>query len=125
MTANESKLIVRNLSKTFNDLKVLDDIAVDVAQGEFVSIVGPSGCGKTTFLRIVAGLEAATSGEARLDGRAVHGPGTARGFVFQNDSLLPWRAVFASAIIGRDGAGQAGRAERQRTMELLKLVWLE
>jgi ABC-type taurine transport system ATPase subunit len=61
----------------------------------------------------------------RLDGRAVHAPGTDRGFVFQNDSLLPWRTVFANAIIGREVAGQVGPAERQRTMQLLKLVGLE
>ena len=52
-------------------------------------------------------------------------PGGDRGFVFQSDSLLPWRTVFANAIIGREVAGQVGPAERQRTMELLKLVGLE
>ena len=55
----------------------------------------------------------------------MHRPGGDRGFVFQNDSLLPWRTVFANAIIGREVAGQVGAAERQRTMELLKLVGLE
>jgi NitT/TauT family transport system ATP-binding protein len=98
---------------------------LDVERGEFISVVGPSGCGKTTFLRIIAGLEPASSGEVLLDGRAVHAPGGDRGFVFQSDSLLPWRTVFANAIIGREVAGQVGPAERQRTMELLKLVGLE
>ena len=55
----------------------------------------------------------------------LHGPGGDRGFVFQSDSLLPWRTVFANAIIGREVAGQVGPAERRRTMELLKLVGLE
>ena len=62
-----------------------------IARGEFISLVGPSGCGKTTFLRIVAGLEAASAGDVLLDGRAVREPGGDRGFVFQNDNLLPWR----------------------------------
>src|SRR5262249_1722715 len=71
------------------------------------------------------GLEPATSGEVALEGRAVRGPGGDRGFVFQSDNLLPWRTVFANAIIGREVAGRVGPAERQRTMELLKLVGLE
>ena len=119
------KLRISHLGKRFNELHALLDINLDVERGEFISVVGPSGCGKTTFLRIIAGLEPASSGEVLLDGRAVHGPGGDRGFVFQSDSLLPWRTVFANAIIGREVAGQVGAAERQRTMELLKLVGLE
>ena len=119
------KLQIRNLGKAFGELQALQAIDLTVARGEFISVVGPSGCGKTTFLRIVAGLEPATSGEVLLDGRALRGPGGDRGFVFQNDSLLPWRTVFANAIIGREIAGRVGQAERQRTMQLLKLVGLE
>src|SRR5262249_58229007 len=94
-------------------------------RGECVAGVGRSRCGKTPFRRIVAGLEPASSGEAALDGRAVRGAGGDRGFVFQSDNLLPWRTVFANAIIGREVAGRVGPAERRRTMELLKLVGLE
>jgi NitT/TauT family transport system ATP-binding protein len=119
------KLAVSRLSKSFDDLEALRGINLDVERGEFISLVGPSGCGKTTFLRIVAGLEHASAGEVRLDGRIVREPGTDRGFVFQNDSLLPWRTVFANAIIGREVAGAIGADDRKRTMELLKLVGLE
>jgi NitT/TauT family transport system ATP-binding protein len=119
------KLAVSHLSKSFGDLEALRGIDLTVARGEFIAVVGPSGCGKTTFLRIVAGLEHATSGDVRLDGRVVREPGTDRGFVFQNDSLLPWRTVFANAIIGREVAGSIGPADRKRTLELLKLVGLE
>jgi len=119
------KLQVSRLGKTFGELRALQDINLAVERGEFIAVVGPSGCGKTTFLRIVAGLEPASSGEVTLDGRAVRGPGGDRGFVFQSDNLLPWRTVFANAIIGREVAGRVGPAERQRTMELLKLVGLE
>ena len=119
------KLQISHLGKTFGELQALQDINLAVERGEFIAVVGPSGCGKTTFLRIVAGLEPATSGEVALDGRAVRGPGGDRGFVFQSDNLLPWRTVFANAIIGREVAGRVGPAERQRTMELLKLVGLE
>ena len=119
------KLQVSHLGKTFGDLRALQDINLAVERGEFIALVGPSGCGKTTFLRIVAGLEPASSGEVTLDGRVVRSPGGDRGFVFQSDNLLPWRTVFANAIIGREVAGHVGPAERQRTMELLKLVGLE
>ena len=119
------KLQVSHLGKTFGELRALQDINLAVERGEFIALVGPSGCGKTTFLRIVAGLEPASSGEVTLDGRAVRSPGADRGFVFQSDNLLPWRTVFANAIIGREVAGRVGPAERQRTMEFLKLVGLE
>jgi NitT/TauT family transport system ATP-binding protein len=119
------KLAVRNLSKWFGELEALRDINLEVERGGFASVVGPSGCGKTTFLRIVAGLEPATGGEVLLDGRRLSGPGSDRGFVFQTDSLLPWRTVLSNALIGPEVAGNVGAAERQRTVALLKLVGLE
>jgi NitT/TauT family transport system ATP-binding protein len=119
-----AKLSVAAISKSFGALEALRAIQMEVAAGEFISIVGPSGCGKTTFLRIVAGLEAASGGEVAIDGRAVRGPGGDRGFVFQTDSLLPWRSVLANAVIGPEIAGRVGDPERRRTLDLLKLVGL-
>jgi len=120
-----AKLAISRLAKTFGDLEALRGIDVTVERGEFISVVGPSGCGKTTFLRIIAGLEEASSGQVMLDGHAVRKPGGDRGFVFQNDNLLPWRTVLANAMIGREVAGQTGPAQRQHAMKLLKLVGLE
>jgi NitT/TauT family transport system ATP-binding protein len=119
------KVEISGLSKWFGDLEALRGIDMAVEQGEFISVVGPSGCGKTTFLRMVAGLEPATSGTILLDGQPLRGPGGNRGFVFQNDSLLPWRTVLANALIGPEVAGQVGDKERRRTLDLLKLVGLE
>jgi NitT/TauT family transport system ATP-binding protein len=118
------KLEIAGLSKWFGDLEVLREIAVGVDTGEFIGLVGPSGCGKTTFLRIVAGLEPATSGSILLDGRPLRGPGRNRGFVFQHDSLLPWRTVLANALIGPELAGAVGDRERRRTLDLIRLVGL-
>jgi NitT/TauT family transport system ATP-binding protein len=118
------KVEISGLNKWFGELEALRQIDVAVEQGEFISVVGPSGCGKTTFLRIVAGLEPATSGTILIDGQPLLGPGNNRGFVFQNDSLLPWRTVLANALIGPEVAGKVGDRERQRTLDLLKLVGL-
>lgn len=118
------KLAVRSLDKRFGELEALRQIGFELAAGTFVSIVGPSGCGKTTFLRIVAGLERATSGEVRIDDRLVTRPGSDRGFVFQQDSLLPWRTVLANTMIGPELAGTHGKRERDRALQLLKLVGL-
>src|SRR4029078_8063059 len=78
--ASTSRLVISNLSKRFGDLEALRSINVEVARGAFISLGGPPGCGKRTFLRIVAGLEPATSGEVLLDGRVVRRPGGDRGF---------------------------------------------
>ena len=72
---------------------VLDGIDLEVARGEFVSLIGHSGCGKSTVLNIVAGLLRATSGGVIVDGREVNSPGPDRAVVFQNHSLLPWLTV--------------------------------
>src|SRR5215217_291275 len=118
------KVEISGLSKWFGELEALRQIDVAVEQGEFIAVVGPSGCGKTTFLRMVAGLEPATSGTILIDGQPLRGPGNNRGFVFQNDSLLPWRTVLSNALIGPEVAGPVGKPERQRTLDLLKLVGL-
>jgi NitT/TauT family transport system ATP-binding protein len=118
------KLTSRSLTKRFGDLEVLRDISVTVDDGEFVALVGPSGCGKTTFLRIASGLEPADSGTISVDGAVVTGPGRDRGFVFQSDSLLPWRSVLNNTIVGLELAGRIGAADLERTRKLLALVGL-
>ena len=118
------KLEVARLSKKFRDLEVLKDISVEIGRGEFISVVGPSGCGKTTFLRIVGGLESADAGEVRLDGRRIVEPGPDRGFVFQQDNLLPWRRVLANVEIGPEIGGWNNAEQRRKTQDLLRLVGL-
>ncbi len=124
MTGGIPKLSVAGLCKNFATLEVLSQIGIEIADGEFISIVGPSGCGKTTFLRIVAGLEEANAGEVRIDGNLVKQPGIDRGFVFQSDNLLPWRTVLNNALIGPEVAGTNSPQAKSRTLDLLKLVGL-
>ena len=118
------KLRVEGLTKRFNSLEVLRNISVDIHKGEFISIVGPSGCGKTTFLRIIGGLERGSAGQASLDGRLIDGPGNDRGFVFQQDNLLPWRDILSNIEIGPEIGGYRNNEQRKRTLKLLKLVGL-
>jgi NitT/TauT family transport system ATP-binding protein len=112
--------------RTQQTLRVLDGIDLQVEEGELVSIVGPSGCGKTTFLNAVDGLVRVTSGEIRLDGRVVDRPGPDRAFVFQHDSLFPWRTVLQNVSYGLELQRRLGRAEiRERAQRLTELVGLQ
>ncbi len=130
--ARPAKLDVQALAlvhyneRTGQALRVLDRIDLQVGDGELVSIVGPSGCGKTTFLNAVDGLLRVTSGEIRLDGRVVDRPGPDRAFVFQHDSLFPWRTVLQNVGYGLELQGRLGRPEiRERAQRLIELVGLK
>ena len=123
------KLQVEALSKYFfsregEPRKVLDSVSVDIADNEFVCIVGASGCGKTTFIRAIGGLIPAEEGSVRIDGHPVHGPGADRGFVFQNDSLFPWRTVRDNVVFGLEVRGVNRRESHPLADQLLKLVGL-
>jgi len=105
MATRNAKLTVENLSKTFTTssgvaLPVLENINVEIHSGEFVCIVGTSGCGKTTFIRILDGLTQPTVGRITSDKGILNQPGPDRGFVFQQDSLLPWRTVLDNVLFG-------------------------
>ncbi|MBX5492412.1 MAG: ABC transporter ATP-binding protein [Chloroflexi bacterium] len=124
-----AKLETRGLSKTFEKatggtVEALRDITVSIEEGEFIAIVGASGCGKTTFLRILDGLIEQTSGEIYLDGKPVTRPGPDRGFVFQSDSLFPWRTVLDNVVFGLELQGRPKKEARERAMEFIKLVGL-
>ena len=99
----------------------LEDVNLDVAQGEFVSIIGHSGCGKSTLLNIVAGLVQPTLGSVSVNGRQVTQPGLDRAVVFQSHSLLPWLSVAENVRIGIDGA-HPGWSRKQRHDEAMRFV---
>ncbi len=82
-------ICVNNVTKKFDKVEALDEVKLDIATGEFVTIVGPSGCGKSTLLRIIAGLIEASGGSTLKEGRGA--------FVFQDSALLPWRTVQKNA----------------------------
>jgi NitT/TauT family transport system ATP-binding protein len=106
-------------------LRVLEAVDLAVAPGEFVTLVGPSGCGKTTLLRVIDGLIAPSAGTVLINEQPVRGPGPDRGFVFQYDSLLPWRTVRDNVLVGREIQRRLGPADREEARRYLRLVGLE
>jgi NitT/TauT family transport system ATP-binding protein len=123
------KLETRAVSKTFvkatgGEVEALRDISLQIDEGEFVAIVGASGCGKTTFLRILDGLIDKSNGDIVLDGAEVTRPGPDRGFVFQSDSLFPWRTVIDNVVFGLEVQGRPRKASIDRAMGYIKLVGL-
>src|SRR5882672_8242644 len=89
----ERMLHVEDLYKWYGDKLVLENIDLAVSAGTFCSVVGPSGCGKSTLFRILVGQERATAGTARFDHKAIEGPGSERGIVYQRYSLYPHLTV--------------------------------
>ena len=102
---------------------VLEDISLEVADGEFVCLLGPSGCGKSTLLSAMAGFLSPTSGEIKIDGEVVHGPDPRRIFVFQERGVFPWLTVEGNIAFGLFHLPAAER--RQRVAHYVKMVGLE
>ena len=123
-------LTIRNLKKTYFDLyagahhTAVEDVSLEVAQGEFVSLVGPSGCGKTTILNIVAGFIPPSDGEILIDDRPIKGPGADRGVVFQSFALFPWKTVLANVGFGLKMRGMPKEERDRIAREYLDLVGL-
>jgi NitT/TauT family transport system ATP-binding protein len=106
MSTNPPILDIQGVSKTFassnqnGDTLALQATQLSVAENDFITILGPSGCGKSTLLRMVAGLDTPSTGHIRLDGKAVEGPGSDRGMVFQSYTLFPWLTVKQNVCFG-------------------------
>ncbi len=108
-------------------MRVVDDVSLDIANGEFVSIIGPSGCGKTTLMNIIGGFVEPTRGQVLLDGSAVRGPGPDRGVIFQEYGVFPWLTVRGNIEFGlKLAASKTPAAERdeicRRYMALMGLA---
>ncbi|WP_439617497.1 ABC transporter ATP-binding protein [Shinella sp.] len=123
------EVTIRHLSKSFTldgrPLPVLADVNLQVRSGESLAIVGASGSGKTTLLRILAGLDAADSGEVLIDGRAVKGVGSERAVIFQEPRLLPWLTVLENVAFGLDTRGVSRQEAKSRARRYVQLVGLQ
>ncbi len=101
------------------EIEALKDVDFHIEEGEFVSLVGPSGCGKSTLLTIIAGLEHATYGEVRLNGRPVTGPTEEIGYMPQKDHLFSWRTIYSNITLGLE-IQKKGPAYYRKAEELME-----
>src|SRR5687767_7389863 len=116
-----------DVSKRFGSTLAVDSVTVDIADGEFVTLLGPSGCGKTTSLRMVAGLVDPTAGQIRFDGQVVNTvPSHKRniGLAFQSHALFPHLTVARNIAFGLEVKGRPKSVIKDRVREMLDMVEL-
>lgn len=123
-------LSIENISMRFDlpdggHVQALQDVSLDLKQGELMSVLGPSGCGKTTLLNIVAGFLGATSGQISLNGHRVDGPDAERGMVFQKGALFEWMSVRDNVSFGPRMAGKSESDNGAEVDHLLEVVGLK
>jgi NitT/TauT family transport system ATP-binding protein len=123
-------IAIDRLSKSFaaahtaTDRLALSEISLQIAEGEFVSIVGPSGCGKSTLLYMVGGFVAPSRGAVSVAGKPVTGPGPDRGPVFQEFALFPWKTVLGNVMYGLLQQGVSKPEAEAKARALISLVHL-
>jgi len=126
--ASRGHIEVRDLGIRFDTrggaLDAVSKVSLHVNPGEFVSLIGPSGCGKSTLLNVVAGFLDPSSGQTLLDGRAIKGPGSDRGVVFQQYSLFPWMTVRKNVEFGLKMLGMSTNERETQARTLLGLAGL-
>jgi NitT/TauT family transport system ATP-binding protein len=124
----DTVVTMSHVSKVFsNGTLALSDMTLEVARGEFVSLLGPSGCGKSTALRIIAGLGGASSGSVGWPSSRINAHGLPEGdigFVFQEPTLMPWQTVFGNVYLPLRLAGMSKAEATPRIMEMLAQVGL-
>ena len=122
-------LEVKDVQKIFStpkgDVTALKNINFKAHRREFVCVIGASGCGKSTLIRILAGLESASSGQVLLDGNPVSGPGPDRGMVFQGYTLFPWLTVKKNVMFGLRSQGMTYATAESEALQWIDLVGLE
>jgi NitT/TauT family transport system ATP-binding protein len=129
LVAAPAHVTLNGVTKTYaspkGDVAALAGTNLDVAPGEFVSILGPSGCGKSTLLRMVGGLDTPTSGELRIRGEPIRGVPEGLGFVFQRDALIDWRTILDNVLLPVEFRGLPRKAYVARARDLLTLFGLK
>jgi NitT/TauT family transport system ATP-binding protein len=127
-TERQGSISIKDVSIHFGEgktaVQALSGINLDIAPGEFISILGPSGCGKSTIIGAVAGFTPITSGELRVDGKEAKTPGPDRGVVFQQHTLFPWKTVLKNVEFGLKMRGVGMSERRHAAREILSLVGL-
>jgi NitT/TauT family transport system ATP-binding protein len=112
-------------SRSGEVVTALSNVNLDISDHEFISVVGPSGCGKTTLLRILAGLENASSGKVYCGNDLISGPRADAGVVFQQAVLLPWNTVLDNILLPAQLKGDRSTATQERALQLLAFMGLQ
>ena len=116
---------IAGLTVRFGEVLAVDDVSIDIAEGEFVSIVGPSGCGKTTILNLLTGLVPLEAGEISILGKRPFAGNPDVAYMLARDSLLPWRSTLGNASYGLEVRGMAKQPREAKARELLARVGLK
>ena len=119
------KVEVKNLTKKFGDLLVLDDMSFHIRKGEFVCVVGPTGCGKSTFLNCLTRIHMPTSGDLYIDGVPADPKKHNISFVFQEPSALPWLTVEDNIAYGLKIKKLPKEEIKKRVDQILDLMGLQ
>ena len=119
------KVSVKNMTKKFGDLLVLDDVSFDVRKGEFLCVVGPTGCGKTTFLNCITKLYEPTAGEILIDGEPVNLRKHNVSYIFQEYSTMPWLNVEENIAFGLNIKHRPESEVKQAVDEVIEMVGLQ
>jgi len=122
---NNAKIEVKNLTKYFGDLHVLEDISFNVRKGEFLGIVGPTGCGKTTFLKLLSRLILPTAGDLFIDGVPADPRIHNMSFAFQEPSAMPWLTVEQNLEFGLRIRKIPNDVIKERVERIIKFLGLE
>ena len=128
--AKPTMIHIAGLEKRFKTrsgetVTALTNVNLDIQENEFISVVGPSGCGKTTLLRILAGLESASSGVIQCEGAQISGPRPDVGVVFQQATLLPWNTVLTNVLLPAHLKNDKSEATVKRAEGLLAFMGLK
>jgi NitT/TauT family transport system ATP-binding protein/sulfonate transport system ATP-binding protein len=129
VAAEAATLSLRDVHKSFRAadgslVVAVNGLSLTVKDGEMAALIGPSGCGKSTVLRMIAGLDAPTSGEIRIGNERITGPSAERGLIFQDPNLFPWLTVRGNIQAGLVARGVL-RQYRHEVEEFMRLVGLE
>jgi NitT/TauT family transport system ATP-binding protein len=106
-------------------VETLNDVSLDIRKGELLGLIGPSGCGKSTLLNIIGGLVSPTSGEVKVQGKAIHGPSPKQiAFVFQENTLFPWNTILDNIKVALEFQGVPSSERQKRAMKAIEAVGL-
>jgi NitT/TauT family transport system ATP-binding protein len=125
VTETRTLVSVEHLRHVYDRGCVLDDITLQLREGEIVGLLGRSGCGKSTLLRIIAGLMPATAGNVYLDEHRVDGPAEGVALVFQSFALFPWLTVLENVELGLEAQGVPPEVRRKRALAAIDLIGLD